>query len=419
MLSYAVALGFSDFFPKFRNRAHSNMANKPSSETLELESGAGVNNGTRIQSLDLLRGVVMVLMAIDHVRVYSGLPPGGPEAGIFFTRWVTHFCAPAFAFFAGTSAFLYGIKTGDKGKLARFLVTRGLILVALELTAIRFFWTFNLNYSEFVLAGVIWMLGWCMVGLAAMVWLRPVVVGLAGLAIILLQQLFSLVPRIVPSPPRESFARFWEFVYPSGYETFEGISVLYTLVPWIGVMAAGYGFGIILLKSPEKKKRICIGIGATAIALYLLIGSIVIANNPSGEAPFIFRLLSQSKYPASQLFLMMTLGPMILLVPFIEHAKGAIAKALVTFGRVPFFYYLMHILIIHLTALVVNIISRGGMHHEWYNSAPYAWVPEESRWSLGMLYLVFILDVAMLYFLCKWYAAYKLQHPQKAWTKFI
>src|ERR1700759_3101965 len=122
---------------------------------------------TRFRSLDILRGAVMVLMAIDHVRVYSGMPAGGPTAGIFFTRWITHFCAPVFVFLAGTGAFFYGRKAGSKAQLAQYLVTRGMLLVLLELTLIRLGWTFNLNFGNFMLAGVIWMLGWCMVLLAA------------------------------------------------------------------------------------------------------------------------------------------------------------------------------------------------------------------------------------------------------------
>src|SRR5215813_7915550 len=147
---------------------------------------------SRIQSIDILRGAVMVLMAIDHVRVYSGLPAGGPTAGIFFTRWITHFCAPAFAFFAGTSALLYGRKLADRGALARYLLTRGLILVVLELTLIRFTWTFNIDYGRFVLAGVIWMLGWCMVILGGLVRLSPGAVGIIGLAVVFCQQVFGL-----------------------------------------------------------------------------------------------------------------------------------------------------------------------------------------------------------------------------------
>jgi uncharacterized membrane protein len=125
----------------------------------------------RLWSLDVIRGVVMVLMAIDHVRVYSGLPAGGPTPGIFFTRWITHFCAPVFVFLAGASAFLHAQKLGDTSKTARYLVTRGLVLVALELTVLRVAWTFNLHVSEYILAGVIWMIGWCMVVLAALIWL--------------------------------------------------------------------------------------------------------------------------------------------------------------------------------------------------------------------------------------------------------
>src|SRR5580693_1456040 len=138
----------------------------------------------RVASIDVVRGVVMVLMAIDHVRVYSGLPAGGATAGIFFTRWVTHFCAPAFAFLAGTSAYLYGRKLNNPRALARFLVTRGLLLVLLELTVIRLAWTFNFDYAHFVLAGVIWMLGWCMVLLAGLVRLSAKAIGMIGLAII-------------------------------------------------------------------------------------------------------------------------------------------------------------------------------------------------------------------------------------------
>ncbi|HEU4692630.1 MAG TPA: heparan-alpha-glucosaminide N-acetyltransferase domain-containing protein, partial [Vicinamibacterales bacterium] len=139
---------------------------------------------SRVVSLDILRGAVMVLMAIDHVRVYSGVPAGGPTAGVFLTRWVTHFCAPVFVFLAGTSAFLHLRTRKDKGALANFLVTRGLMLVVLELTLIRASWTFNVDYSGLILAGVIWMLGWCMVLLAGLIWLPTWMVGVIGLLLV-------------------------------------------------------------------------------------------------------------------------------------------------------------------------------------------------------------------------------------------
>jgi len=372
---------------------------------------------SRIQSVDILRGAIMVLMAIDHVRVYSGLPAGGPTAGIFFTRWVTHFCAPGFVFLAGTSIFLYGNKINNNKKLAGFLLSRGLLLVLLELTLIRFFWTFNFNYNEFILAGVIWMLGWCMILMAAFIWLRPIVAGIIGIVIIAGQQLFQYVPKILPS----SLHSFWEFVYPSGFDPPPHITVLYVLVPWIGVMAAGYAFGAVLLKDHSTRRRICLWIGLSSILLFLIIGSMMIFRQPveADSPPLIFRLLNQRKYPASLLYLLMTLGPLITLIPYTENVKGWFAGVLGIFGRVPFFYYLLHIPLIHVTALLVNKIRVGEMHQEWYATAPYVYFDEAQRWTLGLLYLVFIIDVIVLYFLCRWYANYKKTHPRQKWLRYI
>lgn len=374
------------------------------------------NSPSRIQSVDFIRGLVMVLMAIDHVRVYSGVPPGGPDAGVFFTRWVTHFCAPAFVFLSGTSAYLYGIKLNDIKKLSNYLLTRGLLLIALELTVIRFFWTFNFNYKEFTLAGVIWMLGWCMVIMALFVRLKPKVIGIIGLAIIFLQQIFSLVPNFLPA----TLDTYWEFIYTSGNEGPTFITILYVIVPWIGVMMAGYGFGMILHLDAEKKRKALISIGLGATLLFIVVGSIVVILHPDENGtPFIYSLLNQRKYPASQLYLLMTLGPCILLMPFVERAQSTLAKAIVTFGRVPFFYYLLHIPLIHITALLVNVINEGQAYQERYNNAPYVWFDPEYHWSLGLLYLVFVVDVIILYFACKWYESYKFRHPNNKWLKFI
>jgi uncharacterized membrane protein len=371
---------------------------------------------SRINSVDFIRGLVMVLMAIDHVRVYSGLPSGGQEAGIFFTRWITHFCAPAFVFLSGTSAYLYGFKLNDTKKLANYLLTRGLLLVVLELTLIRFFWTFNLNYGEFTLAGVIWMLGWCMIIMALLVRLKPLTIGIAGLLIIFLQDIFSLVPNFLPA----TLDTYWEFIYSSGNEGPSFMTILYVIVPWIGVMMAGYGFGIILQMDAERRKKLLIGIGLSATLLFVVIGSIVVLMNQNDDSrPFIFSLLNQRKYPASQLYLLMTLGPCILLMPFVEKAESAFSKAINIFGRVPFFYYLLHIPLIHISALIVNMIQEGEMHQEWYNNAPYVWFEPEHHWSLGLLYIVFAMNVVILYFACKWYERYKFKHPEKKWLKFV
>ena len=214
----------------------------------------------RIASIDLIRGAVMILMAIDHVRVYSGLPAGGPTPGIFFTRWITNFCAPAFLFLAGTSAFFYGRKHTD---LSRFLLTRGAWLVLLELTYLRVAWTFNFDFAGYEMAGVIWAIGWCMIIMAVLVRLPVSVVGVTGVLIIGLHN--AVMPRLVSPAPDGSVAAIWKILYVgfwAGPIQFgangPNLIVLYSIIPWIGVMAAGYAFGKILLLEPARRKRLCL-----------------------------------------------------------------------------------------------------------------------------------------------------------------
>ncbi len=364
----------------------------------------------------------MLLMAIDHVRVYSGIPASSPDPGVFFTRWITHFCAPAFCFFAGTSAFFYGKKLADPPALARFLLTRGLLLVLLELTVIRFAWTFNFHYREFTLAGVIWMLGWCMVLLAGLSRFLPAkAIGAIGLAIIFFQQIFRFPPHLLSPHLQTSVGWIWEFVYPGGLENRSGISVLYVLVPWIGVMAAGYGFGPIWTREPAQRRRLCLIIGVSAAVIFLLFGCLGLFLNPApakAPLPALFRLLNQQKYPASQLYLLMTLGPIIALLPLAERARGWFAATLSTVGRVPMFYYLLHIPLIHLAALFVMLLRDGQIHSDWYATAPFTFLPPEHRWGLPLLYLVWAMVVAILYFPCRWFAALKARR-RDPWLRYI
>ena len=214
----------------------------------------------RLASIDIIRGAVMVLMAIDHVRVYSGLPAGGPTAGIFFTRWVTHFCAPAFVFLAGTSAFLYGQRHSD---LPRFLLTRGIWLVLLELTVIRVMWTFNFEFGQYMLAGVIWVIGWSMILMAGLVRLPVPVVGAIGLAIVAGHNILdSRFWQLAESLGDRPWAGLWKILY---FSFFAGpitigaggprLMVLYSIVPWVGVMAAGYAFGAVVAADSARRRR--------------------------------------------------------------------------------------------------------------------------------------------------------------------
>ena len=257
---------------------------------------------------------------------------------------MTHFCAPVVVFLAGTSAFLHGRKL-DTGSFARFLVTRGLLLVVLELTLIRFTWTFNLDYAGFTLAGVIWMLGWCMVLLAALVRFTPRTVGVIGIAIMAFQQLFTPIGNALPS----ALGTAWRFLYPVAAPSPEWINILYVIVPWVGVMAAGYGFGALMQRESAERRRLCLRVGLGATALWIAAGGALVLTQSPGEhaPPAFFRLLNQGKYPPTQLFLLMMLGPAIALIPWAETARGWFVDALATFGRVPMFYYLPHIPIIH------------------------------------------------------------------------
>ena len=376
---------------------------------------------TRIVSLDIVRGAVMVLMAIDHVRVYSGIPAGGPTPGIFFTRWVTHFCAPAFVFLAGTSAFLYGRKLNDLRRLARYLATRGLLLVVLELTVIRFAWTFNLDYGRFILAGVIWMLGWCMVLLAGLIWLPTSAIGIIGLIVIVAQ---NIAGPLADAMPLGSWGWIWQFLYLDGEVRLGAqgptITVLYTIVPWVGVMAAGYAFGAIMMREPDARRRACLKIGLSATALFVVLGALAVFLRPApqGAPPALIRFLNQNKYPASQLFLLMTLGPTIALLPLADRARGWAGDGLATFGRVPMFYYLLHIPVIHATALLVWLIRDGRMDAARFATAPYVSIPEAQRWGLPLLYLVFVIVVATLYVPCRWFGSVKARR-QDGWLRYV
>jgi uncharacterized membrane protein len=264
----------------------------------------------RYHSVDLLRGAIMVIMAIDHVRVYSGIPANSTDPAIFFTRWITHFCVSGFVFFAGASAFLFGEKLNDKRALSGFLITRGIFLVVLELTLLRFCWTFNLNFGQFMLAGVIWMLGWCMVLLAGAIWLPFRSIWIIGLLIIAGEQVFGLAPASV---------HWWNFFYPIDYDGIKWISILYVLLPWIGVMMAGYGFGRILQMEAARRRKICLTIGLSAIAVFVIIGTLLIVTGDPKPRPFHLSFAGPAEIPAITTVPADDAGP--------DHRTGAFRRA--------------------------------------------------------------------------------------------
>jgi uncharacterized membrane protein len=373
----------------------------------------------RIVALDILRGAIMVLMAIDHVRVYAGVPAGGPAPGIFFTRWITHFCAPGFVFLAGTAAYLYGRKLGDRSALTRFLLLRGAWLVLLELTLLRLAWTFNLDYAHYLLAGVIWMLGWSMILLALLIQLPLPAVSAFGLSVVALHNLTDLIPGFADAAQHSAAAPLWQLLYFGG--EIGPLSVLYVIVPWIGVMALGYAFGSWFEQSPSERRKRCLIWGGGAILLFLVLRGLNLYGDPrpwNPERPLSF--LAANKYPASLLFLLMTLGPIVALVPILERAKGWWADRLAVFGRVPLFYYLLHISLIHTLALLVALVRTPAQVSWLFGNHPMAppEVPPGYRWSLGLLYLVFAIAVTLLYLPCKWFAGLKARRSDP-WLRYL
>ena len=372
----------------------------------------------------------MALMAIDHVRVFSGLPAGGVTAGIFLTRWVTNFCAPAFVFFAGVSILLHGQKLQDAAAQSRWLCLRGAWLVLLELTVLRLAWTFNIDFAHYMLAGVIWMLGWCMILMALLVRLPVWTNAVFGLT---LMAGHNIIPLVIGGSAQGitngSLGWLWKILYFGGGIAVGGAEepnffVLYSLVPWIGVMSAGYAFGAILRLAPGRRDRIYYAIGGGSIALFLVLRYFNIYGDrpwvPRPQVPAWISFLYTSKYPASFLFLLMTLGPAIALLPWFEKAQGRLAQWLTVFGRTPLFYYLLHIPLIHAVAVGISLFRTPAATGWLFGNHPVRpdAVPAGYMWSLGLLYLVTALVVAVLYFACRRFAEFKARRKDW-WLSYI
>jgi uncharacterized membrane protein len=392
---------------------------------------------SRIGSIDLVRGAVMVLMAIDHVRVFSGIPAGGPTAGVFFTRWITNFCAPTFIFLAGTSIFLYARRHPD---VSRYLLVRGFWLILLEFTFLRVAWTFNFDFMHYEMAGVIWVIGICMVLMAGLVKLPVGVVGTIGVVIIAAHNLMdSHMGTLLEGMDQNRFSGLWKIFYVGFFAgpiqfgaNGPNLMVLYSIVPWIGVMAAGYGFGKIMTLEAAQRKKVCLAIGLSAIGLFLVLRGFNLYGDPrpwhvslegrngAPPMPALFSFLNTSKYPASLCFLLMTLGPIIALLPLLEGMTGAVSRRIALFGRVPFFYYMLHIPLIHALALVVSKIRLGYVSPWLFTNHPMGnpEAPDGYMWSLPLLYLVWGIAIMMLYFVCRWFAALKARRSDW-WLQYL
>jgi uncharacterized membrane protein len=367
----------------------------------------------RSAAIDLVRGTVMVLMVLDHARdFFFGFDPDPTDLAtttpiLFATRWVTHFCAPGFVLLAGTAAYLYGRANGAAA-LRRFLFTRGLWLVLLEVTVVRLGWAPDPLY-RFTLLQVIWAIGWSMVLLALPSALPPRVLAAAGLAIAVLHNLLDPIDA-------DSLGGGWSFAWSvlhesNGFEPIEGhyVVVGYPIVPWVGVMALGMGLGEIFTRPPEVRRRATLVLGLATIAAFAIVRGLNVYGDPvpwSVQRTALFTIasfLDCEKYPPSLAYLLMTLGPLLVLLSVFERVRPPeiLRRPLETFGRVPLFFYVAHLFLLR-AAGIFSAYLRFGV--EGFDPEGHAGVPGLPLWGA---YLAWAIALAALYPACAWYADLK------------
>jgi len=373
----------------------------------------------------------MVIMALDHVRDYfnSDAFLYAPEdlsqtnIAVFFTRFITHFCAPVFVFLAGTSAFFVSLRRTKK-ELSIWLIKRGLWLVILEVTIIKFAWMFQLNYSS-VLLQVIWVLGISMVILAGLIHLPKKFVLTLCLIAIFGHNLFDGI-----SFTTSGANNLWTFLHVQNLIPTSNVLwfVGYPIIPWIFLMPLGYYFGNLYLpeiKQSHRLKRLK-QMGIVSIALFFILRTFNVYGNPTDwvfQDSFELTLVSYfnvAKYPPSLLYLLITLGPSVLLLAYADQWKDKLAKFLITIGRVPMFYYIIHLFVIHLLALIAAVLT--GFKAE--DMVIDLWVTMEPGlrgygFSLGIVYLIWLGIIILLYPFCKWYDNYKTNNKEKWWLSYL
>jgi uncharacterized membrane protein len=390
-------------------------------------------NKPRIESIDILRGVVMVIMALDHVRDYfhygsffidpTNLQTTTPL--LFFTRFITNFCAPVFVFLSGTSAFLYG-SNKSKPALFKFLFTRGIWLIFLEIVVNTFIWTFDATYSLQIIQ-VIFAIGFSMICLSFLIYLPKKVILLVG--IILIAGHNALDNIVMQGQSFQSI--IWYFLHQDNalvYGSNHMVILHYPLIPWIGLMALGYLFGSFYQKdfdvSLRKKWLLRLGLGSLFLFVILrgfnVYGDLMPWSVQDTTTKSILSFFKVTKYPPSLLFLCITLGPAILFLYAFENTKNKITDFFLVFGRVPLFYYFLHMLVIHILA-IIGILIFGGNWQDMIVTGK-SFMNETLKtygYSLFIVYVVWISVVLLLYPLCKKYMTYKANNKDKWWLSYL
>ena len=400
----------------------------------EVANARSVSAAGRIDAIDILRGLVMVIMALDHTRDYFSHLRFEPEnlartwGALFFTRWITHFCAPLFFFLAGTGAFFYS-RRRTASELSRFLWTRGLWLIVLEFTVVGFAWAFQYPFGIF---GVIWTLGASMVLMAAAV--RLPVRWLAALSVLVIVT-HDLLDHIRPAQ-FGSLGWVWKLLHVRGFVQLPfniPEFVLFPIIPWVAVMGAGYAFGTVFALELEKRQKITLRLGTVlTLAFILLRATNIYGNPPAGLGGVsqgdwhvqptiektVILFFDVEKYPPSLQFLLMTIGPSLLLLSWLDkrstrHATSGVESALLIYGRVPLFFYVLHIYLIHALAVAMALLFHQPFHWLLQGAFFLNDIPFGYGHNLPFIYLMWITAVAILYLPCRWWA--DLKKRRKDW----
>jgi uncharacterized membrane protein len=385
----------------------------------------------RLESIDIVRGLIMVLMTIDHVRDHVSGAPFDPldldhtTTAWFFTRWITHYCAPNFVFLAGVGAFLYGSRGRTSAQLSRFLLSRGLWLVLLDITVVKWSWGWGWDYVNApYMAGVLWAIGWSMVALSGLVFLPLSAITTFGVLMIGYHNLFDWV-----TPEHfDNYQGLWQWVWGilhkgTVLEGYRGIKLhtAYPLVPWIGVMAAGYGFGSLYLLQRQVRRKQLLGLG---IALTLAFVALRYSNLYGNPKPWtheenrwltFLSFIDCEKYPPSLLYLLMTIGPSIALLGILDGVSIPGASLITVFGRVPLFFYLLHVPLIHWLSIGVRFVWPPKDVPFWLAAPGGA---NTAGYGLPMTYLLWLPALLILWPLCWWFAGLKARH-KSVWLSYL
>ena len=389
-------------------------------------------NPKRIESIDLLRGLVMIIMALDHTRDFfhiaaltdDPLNLNTTTPQLFFTRWITHFCAPVFVFLSGTSAYLQSARKSKK-ELCLFLIKRGLWLIMAEIVIINLIFSFDINFTQIALT-VIWAIGISMVILGLLIWVPFKLILAIGLLIVLGHNSLDFYEAANPGPYSFGYNLLHHFgIHPSWDKHI--IVVMYPFLPWTGLMILGYCLGKVLRNNDEAyRKKFLITTGLSAIALFIILRFINVYGNPfpweSQKTPFysFLAFINTHKYPPSLLYMCMTIGPSLLFIAWWRNSQNTFSRIVSIYGKVPFFYYILHFFFIHLFSSIAFFLRGHSFAEGLIDPTAFANFSKAGEGvSLGVTYLIWMVIVIMLYPLCKWYDTYKTRHKEKWWLSYL